>query len=296
MELPRKEVYDYGGKLEQLFAFGQQFVNNTGFYYPPHWHSNIELIYMLEGEADFRLSGQRIKLKKGDLFIINPEQVHSVHVPKDISTSYFVIGCVKEIMHISNNPIDDYEYTLPFYSNVSFIDCYFAEEVLASSGISVILNEIYNEYKNISYGRSIALRINITKVVLFVLRVWEKRSVIAIPRLESKEINYFKALFHYLSENFDKDISPYYAAKLCNFSYSYFCKVFKRLTGLTYTEYLNELRIKESEKLLASTDLDVTQIANQVGFCDASYFIRLFKKSRKITPKQFKKTVSSKTF
>ena len=76
---------------------------------------------------------------------------------------------------------------------------------------------------------------------------------------------------------------------MCNFSYSYFCKVFRNVTGGTFSEYLCNLRIREAEKLLASTDLDVTEVANQVGFCDASYFIKIYKSLRGITPKAFKK-------
>ncbi|MFR2464209.1 MAG: helix-turn-helix transcriptional regulator [Clostridia bacterium] len=56
----------------------------------------------------------------------------------------------------------------------------------------------------------------------------------------------------------------------------------------TFREYLNFVRISEAEKLLLNTDLNITEIAMEVGFSSSSYFIEQFKQLKSISPKRFR--------
>ena len=70
-----------------------------------------------------------------------------------------------------------------------------------------------------------------------------------------------------------------------------FCRAFKKQYGVTPFEYLLQLRVLAAKQLLASRrDLSVAQIAIKVGFSDAGYFIKCFKKLEHITPLEFRKT------
>ena len=75
---------------------------------------------------------------------------------------------------------------------------------------------------------------------------------------------------------------------------SYFSAQFKRETGTTLTDYINQKRIYASKVLLATTDLPIQEIAERVGFLDESYFSRLFKKLQNQTPKQYRNLMQSK--
>ena len=57
----------------------------------------------------------------------------------------------------------------------------------------------------------------------------------------------------------------------------------------SFTEYVNGIRISESERLLVTTNKSITDIALDVGFSTTSYFIERFKKQIHLTPKQFRK-------
>ena len=59
--------------------------------------------------------------------------------------------------------------------------------------------------------------------------------------------------------------------------------------GKTFTEYLNYVRITEAEKLLLSTEMNITEVAAETGFSDSSYFIKQFRHFKNVSPKQFKK-------
>ena len=95
----------------------------------------------------------------------------------------------------------------------------------------------------------------------------------------------------FIANNFRDDITVSDAAAMCNVSYSYFSRIFKQITKHSFSEYLNYIRITEAEKLLASTDLSMTEIAMQTGFSTSSYFIQQFKLHKHISPKQFRKNI-----
>ena len=67
----------------------------------------------------------------------------------------------------------------------------------------------------------------------------------------------------------------------------YFCKFFKRVTGLTFTEYILRVRIDKAKELLLKNRLSITQIAYEVGFESSSYFHKVFRKLTHLNPKQY---------
>ena len=67
-------------------------------------------------------------------------------------------------------------------------------------------------------------------------------------------------------------------AKAVNTSTFYFCKMFKKVTGINFTDYLSRVRIEKSKNLLLNPNLRVSEIAFEVGFQSLTHFNRVFKK------------------
>ena len=72
-------------------------------------------------------------------------------------------------------------------------------------------------------------------------------------------------------------------------SESNFCKFFKKATGKTYSDYLNEIRINEASRLLLQSEKTISQIAFECGFETLSYFNRVFITKKKKTPSHYRK-------
>lgn len=107
------------------------------------------------------------------------------------------------------------------------------------------------------------------------------------PRLEKLLKNAITAIEeHYMEAVTLEDIAAY--VKLSSF---YFSKMFKIYAGKSFTEYLNEIRIKESCKMLANPALSIKEIADYVGFSNANYFSRVFKRIRDITPCEYRNKI-----
>ena len=73
-------------------------------------------------------------------------------------------------------------------------------------------------------------------------------------------------------------------AKLCHLTPSYFCRVFSRLTGETFVDYVNRQKVTWAKKMLQDPNATVSQVAAELGYVDTSYFIRVFKRYEGTTP------------
>ncbi|GIP17319.1 DNA-binding response regulator [Paenibacillus montaniterrae] len=98
-----------------------------------------------------------------------------------------------------------------------------------------------------------------------------------------------KRVCEYIHSHYKKDISLTEMAQFSNMSISYFSAWFKRCTGRTLVQYIQEVRVEKAKQLLLETQLKNYEIAERVGFATQPYFIRVFKNSVGVSPNAFRK-------
>ncbi|SHM70544.1 AraC family transcriptional regulator [Flavobacterium xinjiangense] len=104
----------------------------------------------------------------------------------------------------------------------------------------------------------------------------------------NKEQLRLKIVYKFIENNYQRLVSIEEMAKLTHLSKAAFCRYFKKMTRLTFTEFLNQYRIEQAKRLLKS-DKNVTETCYECGFESLSYFNRIFKKVVGENPIQFKK-------
>ena len=97
----------------------------------------------------------------------------------------------------------------------------------------------------------------------------------------------------YADEHFEENLTLDYISHKFGISVTYFCKIFKRIMGMTFVEYLTDRRIKEAMRLIRHTDLPNYAIAQRIGFQNPEYFSKTFKKLTGITPKEYKRSADT---
>lgn len=107
-----------------------------------------------------------------------------------------------------------------------------------------------------------------------------KKSMKKLPIIKAEE---------YINEHYMRDISLEEMAQQVDLSPAYFSKLFKMVEGINYIEYLTQIRLEQSKKLLKTTTLPVKIIATTVGYMDEKYFRKLFKKVVGIKPSEYRK-------
>ena len=271
---------------------------NSGVIVNAHFHTDIEILFCLSGCADIFLNGRSYDLSIGDMIIIDSKEVHSIIAkPSTSQTEYIVVKFDPEVLYTTSKTIFEAKYVLPFTLSQSTHQKLFTREEISGTFIPSLLNEIYLEYIQKKYGFELAIRTNICRLFLWILRGWNDKGFdLNIDfALNEKNIERLKKVFDYVETNYQFDISIAQMADLCNVSYSYFSRFFKGIMRKNFSEYLNYVRITAAERLLASTDLTITEIALKVGYSTTSYFIRQFKLYKNISPKQFQSYVSHPT-
>ena len=294
----RKEEMDKSGLAPQFWMSEQRFIGALKNFTAAHYHEYIEILYCTDGKFDVWLNDDYYHFEKGDLVVINSEEVHSIDSVSDGVNSMTVLRFSPEIIYNSSQSLFEMKYILPFLINNNPPQKVFKCSELGVTGIPELIRNSYDEYKKKAYGHELAIRANICNIFVWILRYWNKSGFEnSTTDLKNPELlPRFQEALQYMAEHFDEDLTAEAMAKKCNLSYSYFSRCFKKLINQSFSDYLNHLRVSEAVKLLMSTELNVTEIALQVGFSTSSYFIQQFKKFKGISPKQFKKQLSIREF
>lgn len=148
-------------------------------------------------------------------------------------------------------------------------------------------NEAFFE-TNLAYINELYLQENIES-----LNIWLKRNIKQFSKDMFKINNskhgdsLAKAIF-YGKNNLSLDLTLESVAEKAGLSSSYFSRIFKQEMKISFTEYLNNIRITESKRLLRETDLKLSDIALKCGFTDQSYFTKTFKKFVNLSPGKYR--------
>lgn len=103
----------------------------------------------------------------------------------------------------------------------------------------------------------------------------------------SETQQFAQSIATYISKNCGQDMRLEVLAKKYAISRGYLCRLFKSAMGITLAEYVTISRVSLAEKLLATTNKSITEIAAQCGFNDSNYFASVFKKYKGINPKKY---------
>lgn len=110
-------------------------------------------------------------------------------------------------------------------------------------------------------------------------------------RRNLKEANHIKPVLEYIENHYMEKISLEKMSRIAGISPKYFCRYFKIFFHMTASDYLNYKRVEQACYELTVLDKSVTEVGFDCGFHDTSYFIRIFKKYKGMTPNQLKQSI-----
>ena len=291
MEIYYHEKKLMSEKYPHSFWVEHQSRDGAGSMCQAHYHNAIELIYGYVGECEVYLNGQTYRFGAGDLLLLNSNEVHSI-IGLDGRTEYLMIQFDPSLLYTSSHSYFEMKYLLPFTLTSSTHQKIFTAKEFTDIDIVSLMKNIEAESNEQKYGYELSVRCDISKIFLWILRTWHKKGIDLNldDKISESAAKRLKCAMDFAKDNFKSDISALDAAKACNVSYSYFSRFFKSLTKRSFCDYVNYLRISESEKLLTETDMSITEIAYEVGFSSSSYFIAQFKLAKGISPMQYRKS------
>lgn len=233
----------------------------------PHWHDDCELIFVERGSLNIFCNGQSYTVAQNQSVFIDSEQVHFLHaLSPDTIVKHIIFG---------NDLISAFSGGLCLSSPVLSKDY----------GISGLYDSLFKEYLERAPFHVNLAECAVTELIIKIFRG---------ERVEQKEniarpVERLKPLFNEIREKYE-----FYnldsAAEFMNMNPTYFCNLFHKLTGITFSQYLNYVRCENAVAILNSgEDLLMTEIAVRCGFATIRNFNRIFKEFTGYTPKTLPK-------
>lgn len=243
----------------------------------PHKHNFYHLVFITKGSGWHEIDFHRYSVKKGTFFYMLPAQVHSW------SMSSNTTGMVIEFENLSlfkgseNNVINE---ALNSGRN------YFLFSKESFDSINLLCTELLREYEGEQKSFEIMLSINLAKLLLMLSRTADIKQ----PKVTG--VSKFRDDFTNLVEkNFKTHHAPEFYSKFLGMTPKSLNAKVNRILGKSVRDLIQERCILESKRLLAYSDLSVSEVALELGFDDPNYFTRFFKLKTKTNPGKFRQKV-----
>jgi AraC-like DNA-binding protein len=250
-----------------------------------HFHPELELTY-IAGASGKRHVGTHISRYEGSDLVFIGANIPHLNFDHGVQTDY-----TKTVLHIQPDFLREALSATP---ELAAIQQFFEK---SAHGIA-----IHGDTKRQAGARLQALHLLPPfEQFLEVLRIFQLLA--NSPEIEllhaapvknaynRKEQERLRLLYRFIDENYQRKIEIGEVAGLCHLTDAAFCRYFKKITRLTFTEFLNHYRISQAKRLLL-LDKNVSETCYECGFESLSYFNRTFRKVTNQNPLAFKKQFS----
>lgn len=244
---------------------------DRGWHSTQHTHHFTELFYIVKGKGSFILPNYEIPVKENDLVIINPNVEHTEKSDWQDSLEYIALG------------IEGLSFSLPEEKSSQMVVYTYQSE---RTDILFYLNKLLDEIQHSDDEYEVICQ-NIIEILIVKIRREEK---FTIENTQPKNINKVAAFIkYYINQNYRDSISLDSLAKVGHINKYYLAHTFKKDIGISPIEYLNQVRIREAQILLETTNYNIAHIAEFIGFSSQSFFAQAFKRAKDQTPSRYRK-------
>jgi AraC-like DNA-binding protein/mannose-6-phosphate isomerase-like protein (cupin superfamily) len=279
-------------RLDQISITGneQSFtgyrLNVPEFSFLWHYHPEYELTYIVKGKGKRFVGDSYQDFEPGDLVLLGSMLPHTW-----VSEASHHEKCEAIVIQFSSDFIEP----LFRYAEINSI-----QELLQQSKTGLHFKQVKKDVllllEEIASNKGAIAFTSLIKVLHLL-------SPANYTPLSSEHFKAFKSsknqqrinkVFLYVQQNYTGDVSLQNAAAMVHLSESAFCKFFKRISGKTFSDYVNEIRVAKACELLIETDKPIEQIAFETGFESQTYFNRIFLRKKASRPKDYRSRNSNK--
>lgn len=252
-----------------------------------HWHTDMELIYVHDGQAQFHIDYDYFNSEKGDIILIRPNALHSIH---PIGKKYHFMDAINFHLDLLGYSTLDYasiNYLQPLYNGQLDFDRVIKPHQTGYTEIRKLLIEAME----IGYNRENYFELELKSKLLSLLGllfkygyVHSKEQTHDAYRREEK----IRTIIDYINAHYQEELTIDHLASICNYSPTYFMNFFKKNLGVSCMDYLISYRLRKATELLQHSSLSILEIASEIGFTNLSNFNRQFKKAYHMTPSHYR--------
>lgn len=257
-----------------------------------HWHPEIELTLVLNGEIEYMINENLYHLQEGDVVFCNSNALHAGHMHNHNDCQYISIAFNPRIIYGFESSTIQTKYITPVISNTMFSSFHFTCDKPETKSILSHIKKIYTLNQKKKDGYELKIQHHLLLVWIDIYQHASNDSILqsdAACLSSTVKIQHLKAIFDYIHLHYDETITLHDIGNAANLSTGECCRFFKKHTNQSIFDYILYYRIEKSLPLLISKDMTITEIACATGFSNTSYFSKIFKKLMNFTPKEYQK-------
>ena len=264
----------------------------------PHWHEEIEIIYLKSGRYTSTINMESFDISQECFLFLNRGELHHL---QSLDSNYEEQALVFDpnMLHFHTfdsieervlQPISNGNLLFPRFLNEDHpvFDDFRREyqEISSAFFLNIETKSIPEQLLTDDVLAQLQIKSSLLKMIsiLFSHGMMDQASSNDNHRIES-----IKNVILYISAHYQEKIYIQDLARLVNMNEQYFCRFFKRAIGKPPIDYLNDYRLNKVIQLLKETDLSITEIGLECGFNNMGNFQRLFHRKTGTTPLQYRK-------
>ncbi len=250
--------------------------------YPFHWQDCIEVLFVLKGTITLGVETESYTLHEKEIEIINPNEVYRIESNDpdnlvlfiDIDPNFFerYYDDAKETFFYTDSSVDNAQEGEKYYILRRFLSILLYEVISKLDDYEdqiedFLLDMMYHLLNNFHY--------------LF----YEEESL----KDDETQLDRYHRITKYINNNYMNKVSLQDIADKEYLSVQYLSSKLKDVFGHSFNEFLNQIRVEESTKLLLDSNMNISEISEEVGFSHVRYYNKHFKLNYDCTPMQYRK-------
>ena len=237
----------------------------------PHIAQMAKFYFFIEGECEITVAGKTYIAKAGDWFFIPARVEHSYH-------------------NFSGVPFKKYWMHFDLYPRKDLVKLFGIEHLLKSYDFEAVRG-LFSRFASLCNSENFSDGLSVKAIALELLSIFIKSSVDDERKMPLDASFDLPNVFSYIENSMSTKISINTLAAISHMHPTQFIRYFKKETGQTPGEYISQRKMERAKYLLDSTELQICEISEQLGFYDTMHFSKTFKKRYSLSPTEYRKNV-----
>lgn len=256
---------------EILFEYSK----DEGYFISNHWHNSMEIIYIISGALEVQIEGNTRLYTSESIALINSRLIHATKCTKETETLLIQI------------PYTFLKKYIPDINSIYFNFDFFTKEREKQKKIGEIkklLKEMLHLANEQPNGEQLHFNAMLFQLLGILYDDFKKEQIVSEIKKHGKNLTRLEPVLEYTNQHYTEPISLSEIASVISLQTEYFCRFFKRNMGITYLQYLNEIRLSHIYNDLLTTDIPLSHLLEIHGFLNYKLFRKMFYEKFGSTP------------
>ena len=261
-------------------GFGVKYEDNLSAYTPPHWHKAVELLLFVKGRVTCNFENAKRQFKAGDIYILNSHEVHETKCTR--GARYLVVHIEPTLMLRYVPTFDQLRFSLTF-------DPEDQARAMAYEQLRSHMREILRLTEETEPVLKLDRQARLFAVTALLVKYFSQPLAMEETRLQRSDMTRLEPLLEYIQLHHGEELPLDEAVDFMGLNKEYFCRLFKKNMGVSYLQYVYQVRTTAVCRELETTEDPIGEIAERHGFRDPKMLNQYFREIYGCTPSEKRK-------